>query len=61
MDKDIDNDELCEHVVPVEWIKTHSRDKAYWETGMFANQNTACKLRNKFTLDRLITHFNMEI
>lgn len=60
MDKDIDNDERCEHVVPIEWIQTHPRDEAHWETGMFANQNTACKLRNKFTLDRLTKHFGLE-
>lgn len=60
MDKDIDNDEMCEHVVPIEWIKTLPREQAFRETGLFANQNTACKLRNKFTLDRLVKHFNLE-
>lgn len=28
--------------------------------GMFANQNTACKLRNQFTLERLVDRFDPE-
>jgi len=27
---------------------------------MFANQNSACKLRNRFTLDRLAEAFGLE-
>ena len=34
--------------------------QAYWEKGMFANQNSACKLRQEFTLDRLTRHFNID-
>ena len=52
--------ELSEYLVRVEWIKTLPREKAIWETGMFANQNTACRLRNRFTLERLMEHFELE-
>jgi hypothetical protein len=52
--------ELSEYVVRVEWIKAVSRDHPHWEKGMFANQNTVCKLRNRFTLERLIKHFGLE-
>lgn len=51
-----DNDE---YVVPVDWITTVDRREAVWEKGFFANQNSACKLRNRFTLDRLIDRFNL--
>ena len=51
--------EKSEYVVRVQWIKTLPKEKAIWEKGMFANQNTACKLRNKFTLDTLIDRFNL--
>ena len=42
-----------EYVVPVRWTAARPREQAVWETGMFANQNSACKLRNRFTLDEL--------
>ncbi|WP_306304855.1 hypothetical protein [Piscicoccus intestinalis] len=34
-------------------------EQAYWEKGMFANQNSACKLRQEFTLERLAQHFHV--
>lgn len=51
--------EKCEHVVRVEWIKTVPKNDAFWEKGMFAVQHTACRLRNRFTLDRLTQHFGL--
>ena len=33
---------------------------SYWEKGMFANQNSACKLRQEFTLQRLAAHFGVD-
>ena len=51
-----DNDE---YVVPVEWIKVVDRSDAVWEKGFFANQNSACKLRNRFTLEGLSRRFNL--
>jgi hypothetical protein len=39
-----------EWVLPVHWIRTRPRTQSIWHPGMFANQNSATKLRNKFTL-----------
>lgn len=60
MDTDVDDPDLCEYVVRVEWVKTVSKQEAIWEKGMFANQNSACKLRNQFTIERLTEHFRLE-
>ena len=60
MRNDIDDPELSEYLIKVEWIKTISRDEAYKEPGLFANQNTVCKLRNRFTLEKLFIFFELE-
>lgn len=52
-------DDDAEYVVPVEWIEANPKSDAYWEKGMFANQNSACKLRQEFTLARLAQHFDL--
>ena len=52
-------DDTAEWVVPVRWFTTVPADQAYWEKGMFANRNSACKLRQEFTLDRLARHFDL--
>lgn len=49
-----------EYVVPVSWIDTRPREAAIWEKGFFANQNSACKLRNRFTLEGLTAKFHLE-
>ena len=59
MGSDADDEELSEYLVRVEWLKALPREQAIWEKGMFANQNTVCKLRNKFTLDRLVERFGL--
>ncbi|MFE2525015.1 endonuclease NucS domain-containing protein [Streptomyces sp. NPDC059382] len=51
---------LAEYVVPVRWIRTRDRSKGIKRTGMFANQNSACKLRNTATLDVLNREFDLE-
>lgn len=53
-------DDNAEYVVPVRWLTSVPASLAYWEKGMFANQNSACKLRQEFTLDRLQEHFGLE-
>jgi hypothetical protein len=58
-DRNAEDPDNCEYIVPVEWIKTAPVSEAYWETGMFANQNSACRLRNQFTLERLGEHFGL--
>ena len=53
-------DGLTEWSVPVRWIDTRPLEAAVWEKGMFANQNSACKLRQEFTLERLAEHFTLD-
>lgn len=52
--------DLSEYVVGVEWEQTLPGSQAIWEKGMFANQNSACKLRDRFTLERLIQRFGLD-
>jgi Endonuclease NucS len=49
-----------EYAVRVDWIRTLPRDQAIKEKGLFANQNSACKLRNGFTLERLTERFDLD-
>lgn len=53
-------DANAEWVIPVRWLVAVPTSNAYWEKGMFANQNSACKLRQEFTLDRLSQHFGLD-
>jgi hypothetical protein len=55
-----DDPDKTERFVRVEWLKTLPRDQAIWEKGMYGNQNTVTKLRNRFTLERLIERFGLE-
>lgn len=50
----------AEYMVRVEWQKTVPLENAYREKGMYGNQNTVTKLRNKFTLERLVKRFEVE-
>lgn len=59
-DHNSDDEDDLEWVVPVRWFDTRPTGEAVWETGMFANQNSACKLRNRFTLERLRQTFSYE-
>jgi hypothetical protein len=60
MAEDADDPELSEYLARVHWIDTRSRDQAFWEKGMFANQNVVAKLRQPFTLQRLAEAFNLD-
>ncbi|MEA3349315.1 MAG: endonuclease NucS [Chloroflexota bacterium] len=60
MAKNAENEELSEYLVRMEWVRTVPLEQTIWEKGMFANQNSACKLRNKFTIERLTELFNLE-
>ena len=52
--------EHAEYIVPVEWITTVDRADAVREKGLFANQHSACKLRNRFTLETLTRRFQLD-
>ncbi|WP_138416195.1 endonuclease NucS domain-containing protein [Sinomonas gamaensis] len=54
-----ERDDTAEYVVPVVWIKTVSLEDAFWRQGLFANQNSACKLRNQFTIDEVSKAFGL--
>lgn len=51
--------DTAEYIVPVQWIDTVALEDAVWRPGMFANQNSACKLRNQFTIDELTRDFRL--
>jgi hypothetical protein len=52
-------EEYEEWVVPVTWIKAVEQVKAFRQLGLFANQNSACKLRSQFTIDSVSRHFEI--
>jgi hypothetical protein len=58
--REAETDDDAEWIVPVAWAHSFPEEDAYWEKGLFANQNSACKLRQEFTLDRLAQHFDVE-
>ncbi|MCL5275161.1 MAG: hypothetical protein M1434_10525 [Chloroflexi bacterium] len=60
MGDNFDDADKSEYLVRVEWLKNVPIEQAVWEKGMFANQNSACKLRSAFTIDRLILRFHLE-
>jgi hypothetical protein len=50
-----------EWVLPVKWGRVVAEEEAVWQKGMFANQNSACKLRNRYTLDVLYGAFALDV
>ena len=60
MAENADDDKMSEWVVRVDWSETRPASGAFWKAGMFANQNSACKLRNRFTLERLAEEFDAD-
>ena len=52
-------EEYEEWVVPVTWVKAVNQAGALKRLGLFANQNSACKLRNQFTIDAVTEHFDL--
>ncbi|MBW3087022.1 hypothetical protein KEM60_03252 [Austwickia sp. TVS 96-490-7B] len=56
-DGEVESDEVAEWVLPVRWLASLPVEQAYSEKGLFANQNSACKLRQEFTLQRLAQRF----
>jgi hypothetical protein len=59
MSENKDDAQKSEFLVRVEWIRTVPDSEAVWEKGMYANQNTVTKLRNRFTLDVLYDRFGL--
>ena len=55
-----ENDDIAEWAVPVEWAHAIPREQGFWKPGMFANQNTAAKMRNQFTIDQVSEAFGLD-
>jgi hypothetical protein len=55
-----DDPELSEYLVKIDWKTTIPKNQAYWEKGLFAKQHTACRLRNRFTLEKLYQYFKLD-
>jgi hypothetical protein len=60
MNENADNLELSEYLVGIEWIKAVNKQEAYWVKGLFASQHTACRMRNSFTIEKLLQHFSLD-
>jgi len=59
--KDVaDDPKICAYFVRVKWLKTYPKENPFWEKGMYANQNTVTKLRNRFTLEKLYSEFSID-
>lgn len=54
------HDDMAEWVVPIEWQHAEPRERAFWKNGMYANQNTATRLRQQFTIDEVSAHFGLD-
>lgn len=57
----VDDMDAAEYVLPVRWIKTVGRGDAFLKSSLFANQNSACKLRHKSTLEELVRFFDVDV
>ncbi|MET7294524.1 endonuclease NucS domain-containing protein [Streptomyces griseoloalbus] len=55
-----DGEDPREWIVPVTWERAVPREEALWRTGFFANQNSACKLRARFTIEEVSRHFGID-
>lgn len=54
-----DADEFAEWAVPLQWTRAVPREQGFWKTGMFANQNSAAKLRQQFTIEQVLAEFEI--
>jgi len=53
-------DEFAEWAVPLQWTRAVPREQGIWKAGMFANQNSAAKLRQRFTIEQVLAAFEIE-
>jgi hypothetical protein len=59
LSRDEEDPDLREYLIGVDWVETRGIDNAFWEKGLYANQNTVTKLRDPQTLDRLYEAFGV--
>ena len=55
-----DSDDIAEWVVPVQWEVTRPQAQAFWVKGMRANQNSAFRMYQQFTIDQVTAEFGVE-
>ena len=55
-----DDPDRCAYAVGIEWKQTFDRSNAKTFQGIFANQNTACKLYSQETVDFLVEAFGVK-
>ena len=55
-----DDTTTAEYVVSVRWVSALPREEAISASGLFANQNSACRLRNSFTVETLTKAFELD-
>ena len=55
-----EDDNLAEWAVPIDWTAVVPREQGFWRAGMFANQNTAAKLRQQFTIEQVTKAFGLD-
>jgi hypothetical protein len=54
-----DDPDLRQYLVGVDWIRTRTHQHAFWKPGMYANQNSVTRLRQRFTLEELVREFEL--
>lgn len=59
LSRDEEDPDLREYLIRVEWEKTRDIEDAFWEKGLYANQNTVTVLQDQHTLDRLYEVFDV--
>ncbi len=53
------SDDMAEWVVPVQWEATRPQTDAFWVKGMRANQNSAFRMYQQFTIDQVTAAFGV--
>jgi hypothetical protein len=57
MEEGANDPQQTEYVARVRWLDSRPKTEAFWENGMFANPNIVTKLRDPFTMQRLMQEF----
>ena len=57
--RNADDPARCEYVVRVRWLVAWEREEAFWIPGLYANENSATRLRDSWTLERLREAFGV--
>jgi hypothetical protein len=58
--ENLNDPDLAEWAIPINWIKTYPLSDAKTFKGVFANQNIVCKLRHEETVSFLVREFGLE-